>query len=196
MGSALGPAVAEMTSALPLPFAMLMPVPAVSAVDIVGSADVPPTTMPLPVPALVTLLTALLGALALIVTAPVLPEMLTLEPATMLVTPVFCSVHEPVLPLVESPTPDTPSDVTPELLNVTAPVLALTPMPVPATALVTPVFDKTHEPVVAVLAIPTPDTPSAVTPVLFTIGYAAEPESVIAVPPPTASTPEPELCVQ
>ena len=74
--------------------------------------------------------------------------------------------------------------------------LALTPMPVPATALVTPVFDKTHEPVVAVLAIPTPDTPSAVTPVLFTIGYAAEPESVIAVPPPTASTPEPELCVQ
>ena len=93
----------------------------------------------------------------LIVTAPVDPEMLTLVPATIDVTPAFVNVTAPVPPDTLMPVPAT-AEVTPVFVNVTPPVEPDTLRPVLAAAEVTPVFVTVTDPVEAETLIPLPAT--------------------------------------
>ena len=141
---------------VPVPFAIVIPVPADKFVAMVGTVEVPPRVIPELTPPELPSFTELTPVFE-IVTAPVPLETPIPVPATLEVTPVFVITGSDEVPVLPIPVP-VPTEITPLLEIVTAPVPLETPIPVPATLEVTPVFSIVEgvEPVFKVKARPLP----------------------------------------
>lgn len=153
-----------MERAVPVPFAIEMPVPAVKFVATLGADPLPPIVMPELVPPAVPSATEVTPSLV-IVTAPVPLDTLMPVPATAEVTPVLEIVTAlPTAPAV-IPAPEAVTDSTALLVNDKSPPMtdAVIPVPVVDTETTALPVSATAPPVVKEL-MPVPEADTEVIP--------------------------------